>query len=198
MTNDDDSKRKIAAIDFSSNLEKIGQDQIKKGATLESYTGLAQRFKRTNKKLPAYIKVSVKGVSVAPLNLEPYIEKPLNPKYEPQWMKEDEKGNKYFQSFVIDHPQCWDCRKDNEFIISSKTFDLEDKNGRIYEIKRECLGSGCAWNYSPVPGAGYADYIKQLSSISFFIQRKIKGPVCSEIYTAYYEKERNICIQNCK
>lgn len=194
----DPKKTKVTAIDFSSNLQKVGEDQIKKGATLESYTGLAQRFKRINNKLPAYIKVSVQGFSVETVDLIAFVPPPVNPEYETQWLKEDEKGNKYFQSFVINHPQCWDCSDDDEFIISSQTFNLDDKSGKIYEIKRDCSGSGCAWNYSPVPGAGYADNVKTLSNTSFFIQRLIKGPPCTETYTAYYEKQRQVCVKNCK
>lgn len=194
----DPKKTKITAIDFSNNLQKIGQDQIKKNATLESYTGLAQRFKRINNKLPAYIKVSVQGFSVETLELVAFVQLPVKKVYETQWLDVDEKGNKYFQSFVINHPQCYDCSDDDKFIISSQTFNLDDKNGKIYEIKRECSGSGCSWNYSPVPDAGYADNIKKLSETSFFIQRLIKGPVCTETYTAYYKKERKVCIKNCQ
>jgi hypothetical protein len=194
----DPKKVKIASIDFSSNLQKVGNDQIKKGVFLETYTGLAQKFKRLNNKQPAYIKVSVQGFSVETVTLEPFIPPPINPVYEQKWMKVDEEGNQYFQAFVINHPQCWDCSDDDKFIISSQTFTLEDKAGKIYEIKRDCSGSGCGWNYSPVPGAGYADNVKILSATSFFIQRLIKGPPCTETYTAYYEKQRNVCVKNCK
>lgn len=194
----DPKKTKITAIDFSSNLQKVGEDQIKKGAVLESYTGLAQRFRRINNKLPAYIKVSVQGFSVETLDLEAFVEPPIKPEYQTKWLKTDEKGNEYFQSFVINHPQCWDCSDDDEFIISSQTFNLDDKKGKIYKITRECSGAGCPWNYSPIAGAGYADNMKQLSETSFFIQRLIKGPLCTETYTAYYEKERRVCVKNCK
>ncbi len=197
--NDADKKnRKVYSIDFSENLEKIGTDKIKKGAILENYTGLSQSFKRTNNKLPAYIQINVKGVAVQNIKLKSFVEKPLEAVYSKKWMKVDEQGNNYFQSFVINHPQCWDCNDDDKFIISSQTLNLNETNGKIYEIKRECVGSGCGWNYSPVPGEGYADNIKILSNNSFFIQRLIKGPSCTETYTAYYEKERNVCSENCK
>ncbi len=194
----DPEKTKIRSITFTSNLKKVGQDQIKAGAKLESYAGLAQQFKRLDNKTPATITITVEDFSVEPVNLSAYIPPPVNPEYQLQWVKEDEKGNKYFQAFVINHPQCWDCSDDDKYIISSQTFNLDDKEGKVYEIKRECSWSGCSWNYSPVPGAGYADNIKTLSNTSFFIERLIKGPPCTETYTAYYEKQRKICVKNCK
>lgn len=191
----DPERTTVTGIDYSSNLKLIGRENIKEGATLENYTGLTQKFKRLENRLPAYIKISVEGFDVPAIDLIAFVPPPKNPVYEPQWMKEDEKGNKYFQAFVINHPECWDCSDDDEYIISSQTFNLDDKAGKVYEIKGECSGSGCGFNYSPPENPGG---ITRLSPTSFAIRRIIKGPVCSETYTAYYEKLRDVCIKNCQ
>ena len=187
---------KISGVSFTSNLKKIGDDELHKGSKLKKFTGISQQFSRIGKG-KASITVNVDGFPALMYEITPVVVPVPKPKavFKPQWMKEDESGNKYYESFVDYLPQCYNCSDDDKFIDVNKILELSDKSGRIYDVKRLCEG-GCGWSYNP--DGGYEPKFQILAPNKFIWYRRIKGPATTETYMVYYEKERQICVENCK
>jgi hypothetical protein len=115
------------------------------------------------------------------------------PKYETRWLKEDEKGVKYSQSFSARTEN----RHNRPDIIVQRTEELSDSNGRIYDVQYRCEGYPCGWSYHP--GGGYAPdvAIDSQKPSRFTWRRKWDGDPALETYTAFYEVQRQFCVENC-
>jgi hypothetical protein len=186
---------KITRVTMSSNLKRSGKAEIIDGSWIETYTGLTQKIIRKDS-AAASITINVQGLKPVTVQLKKISRPPVKPVMQDQWTKADETGKLYSQTFVITTQQCWDCRHGG--IRKDGVLSIDDAEGRIYDVKYQCQGAECGWNYSGCAGGGYGICGKILNDRRYQWFREWDGGVTYDIYTLYYEKKRPVCVSNCQ
>lgn len=171
---------------ISKGITPVAPLKFKSGLKLRQYESTSQQFSRKNNDAATItIDSRYKPVSIALNRIVP------EPETEEIWTKTDENGNLYKQVFYATTPECHDC-SDKPLIVWSRTETLDNKNGKIYRVDRDCSGSGCGWNYSSASdGYGIVYHILDPGN-QFWYERRIGGVACTEINTAYYEVKRRV------
>jgi hypothetical protein len=114
--------------------------------------------------------------------------------FEKRWAKQDASGYVFSETFNLRHPECKSC-KESEAIPYKGTFALTDQLGRIYEVREQEGGAeNAAWTKPAFPNGRSATI---LNANTFKINPYSWGPTGSINFTAYYEKEIEVCVMNC-
>lgn len=114
------------------------------------------------------------------------------PKMETRWFRSDQGGQEYRQVFV----QRTENRHGRPDIVASGTSSIAVPDARIYRVDYSCVGFPCGWSYNPDGGYG-GKVVIQGDGKSFLWWRRWDGDPCDDVYTAYYEVSREVCVENC-
>lgn len=168
-------------------VKLIGTKVFRRGASIRRFNTYTQKFARESKG-PISIVIDIEGLGNELAMQFPPIPKAL-PRYEVKWFRQDESGRPYYKDTDPIGISC-NCNNSGEW-------SLNEKNARIYEVSYSCWGSGCGWSYNP--GGGYGiSYRISGDGQKFRWFRLWQGVPATEVYRAFYEKQRGVCVANCE
>lgn len=182
-----------------ANVAYRGDSLLVRDEVFQTYTGLAQSFRRIDPKKPAAIVVNFEGVTAIQVDLPAITPQPL---YVTRMRQKDENGDLYSETFSVTH-------SDNRdgYSPQSGRYQLRSPQGRIYRVTYRCSsnrGSGrrasCGWSRprrGPLRDTYSADVEVDANGRGLTWYRDVGAESVTETYTVYFEKPVRVCVENC-